>query len=82
MAHLEYLDGRGRGEEKTRQVDATVVALVPEYHQAQIRSKDGYLYAITESTPGIRLTALREGQKVRCTVTTRLHRVLRAEVLA
>jgi hypothetical protein len=65
-----------------REVDATVVALVPEFHQAKIRSGDGHLYAITKMTRGVQLESLREGQHVRCLVTVRLPRVLTAEVIA
>lgn len=67
---------------ETREVRATVIALIPRYHQAKIRSEDGHLYSITESTQGVRLNALREGQRLRCTVTPRLPRVVLAEVIA
>lgn len=63
-------------------VDTTVVALIPEFHQANVRSFDGHLYAITKRTSGINLESLHEGQEVRCTVTRRLPRVLAAELIA
>jgi hypothetical protein len=65
----------------TRQVEARVVALVPEYHQAHLRSSDGYLYSLTEQTPGIDLRNLHEGQVLRCTVTVRAPRVLSAHLV-
>jgi hypothetical protein len=66
---------------ETREVETRVVAILPEYHQAQLRSTDGFLYALTERTPGVRLSSLREGQRIRCTVTLRLPRVLRAQIV-
>ncbi len=67
---------------ETRQVDAAVVAVIPEFHQAKVRDDDGHLYAITLKTGGVDLLSLREGQIVRCVVTVKLPRVLRAEVVA
>ena len=66
---------------ETRQVDTTVVAVIHKYHQAELQAADGFRYALTERTPGIHLSALREGQHFRCTVTVRYPRVLRAELL-
>ena len=71
-----------RKEDKTRQIDGTVVAVIPDYHQAKVKDSDGHLYAITEHTAGLSAKSLREGQKVRCTVTLRFPRVLSAELLA
>lgn len=65
----------------TREVNATVVAVLPEFQQAQLRSADGRMYALTDTTP-VRWNAVREGQQVHCTVTLRLPRVVRAEVVA
>lgn len=64
---------------ETQEVETTVVAVLPEFQQAELRSADGHSYALTERTPGIRLSSLRVGQQFRCTVTTRLPRVVRAE---
>jgi hypothetical protein len=63
-------------------VDTTVVALIPEFHQASVRSPDGHLYAITKRTAGVEYQTLHEGQEVRCTITRRLPRVLAAELIA
>lgn len=68
--------------DETRQVDAIVVAVIPEFHQAKVRDRDGYLYAITRRTSGVDVLLLREGKIVRCTVTLKLSRVLRAEVVS
>lgn len=62
-------------------MSATVVAVIPEFRQAQIRSTDGSLFALTDTTP-VRWDRVHEGQQVHCTVTVRLPRVVRAEVLA
>jgi len=70
-----------RKEDKTRQVEGTVVAVIPDYHQAKVKDSDGHLYAITEHTAGLRPQTLREGQRVRCIVTLRFARVVSAELL-
>ncbi len=41
----------------------------------------GYRYAINRMTQGIDMSTLREGQRVECTVTVHLPRVLRAKAL-
>jgi hypothetical protein len=66
--------------DQTREVDAVVFALVPEYHQVKVRDPEGRVYALTPKTEGVRLADLREGQRVVCTVTRRLPRVLRATI--
>jgi hypothetical protein len=71
-----------RSAEETVVLDAVVIALLPEFRQVKARSNAGHLLAITESTRGVHLASLREGQLLRCTVTRRLPRVLRAELLA
>lgn len=65
-----------------RQVFVTVLALIPEYHQVAVAGEDGHHYSLTERTLGINLAELHEGQKLVCTVTGRLPRVLAAKVLA
>ena len=69
-------------EGETRRVDTVVVALVPEYHQVKVRDGDGHLYALTRKTQGADLAALHEGQRVVCTVTRKLPRVLTAAAVA
>lgn len=71
-----------QNSQETRQVDATVVAVIPEFHQVRVRDGEGHLYAITSRTSGVDLLSLREGQIVRCVVTLKLPRVVRAEVVA
>ncbi len=63
-------------------VEAVVVALIPEFHQVKVRGFDGRLYTLTRATKGIELDKLHEGDKVRCTVTVKLPRVLSASVSA
>ena len=66
----------------TREVDTEVVALIPQYEQVQVRDANGHLYALTLQTKGIDLAKLHAGQRVRCTVTLRLPRVLSATAIA
>ena len=70
------------GAPDNRQVDVTVLALIPTYHQVEVRAEDGSRYSLTRHTQGIDLSELHEGQRLRCTVTVRLPRVLNAQVLA
>jgi hypothetical protein len=65
---------------ETRRVQVVVVALVPEYHQVKVRDRDGRMYALTRETRGIDLSAVYEGQRLVCTVTRELPRVLFAAV--
>ena len=69
------------GDFETRRVDAVVIALVPEFRQALVRDADGHDYALTRATQGVDLATLQEGQKISCTVTTRLPRVIAATVI-
>ena len=75
-------DSRACDEEDFRQVEATVFALIPEYHQVKVGTRDGHVYSLTERSRGVRLDALREGQRLAGKVTRRLLRVVSAEVLA
>lgn len=65
-----------------RQVDATVIALIPEYHQAKVRDAEGHIYVLTRKTRGIDLASLHEGQHLVCTVTSERPRVLTATEIA
>ena len=67
---------------ETRRVEAIVVALIPEYHQVKVRDTEGHIYALTRRTAGIHLSDLHEGQRLLCTITRRLPRVLSAAALA
>jgi len=67
---------------ETRRVETVVVALIPEYHQVKVRDGDGRIYALTRKTEGVDLAALQEGQRVVCTVTRKLPRVLTAAAVA
>lgn len=57
-------------------IEATVLAVIPEYHLAKIETDDGHQYGITERTSGLSWNQVREGQRVACTVTTSLPRVV------
>lgn len=76
---METLNRSRRPEPvETREVDTRVVAVLPEFKQAELVATDGHRYALTEHTPGIRVGSLREGQQFRCVVTVRSPRVLQA----
>ena len=75
-------EDEGEGEGETRRVETVVVALIPEYHQVKVRDVDGHLYALTRKTQGVDLASLHEGQRVVCTVTRKLPRVLTAAAVA
>ena len=59
-------------------VEGIVVAVIPEFHQARVRTAEGSLLAITRHTAGLHFGDLLEGQLVGCEVTRRFPRVLRA----
>ncbi len=71
-----------RGGDKARKVEAVVFALIPEFDQVKVRDGEGRVYALTRKTRGIDLLALHEGQRIVCTVTRKLPRVLSAEAVA
>ena len=70
------------GGEETREVETVVFALIPEFEQVKVRDDAGHVYALTPLTRGVDLLALHEGQRIVCTVTRRLPRVLSAEAVA
>lgn len=60
----------------------TVVALIPEFHQVEVRDDEGFMFTITENTPGVDYADLKEGQKVTCSISSKiLPRVLFAELV-
>lgn len=59
-------------------VEGTVLVVILEFHQAQLRTSDGHMFAITRRTVGLDYAELRDGDRVRCEVTRALPRVLRA----
>jgi hypothetical protein len=67
------------GAEETRKVETVVIALIPEFEQVKVRDDEGHVYALTHRTRGVDLGALQEGQRIVCTVTCKLPRVLSAE---
>lgn len=69
---------RAERDSETRRVETVVVALAPQYHQVKVRDTCGHLYAITSKTLGVELASLHEGQRVVCTVSRKLARVLAA----
>ena len=73
---------RAGGTAEIYVVEATVFALIPEFELVMLRTADDFQLALTLETAGIDLSKLRKGQRVRCTVTQRLHRVLSAVILS
>ena len=69
------------GSEETWRVEATVYALIPEYHQVWVRDSEERHYVLTRKTRGIDLSSLREGQRVVCTVTVHIPRVMSATAI-
>lgn len=65
---------------ESRTVETVVVALVPEFRQVRVRDALGHEYALSRRTEGVDLATLQEGQKITCTDTTTLPRVLKATV--
>jgi hypothetical protein len=74
----DYLED---SQDEIREVQTTVIALIPEYHQVKVRDDTGALYTLTRKTFGIELRDLYVGQRVLCTVTNKLPRVLSAEIV-
>jgi hypothetical protein len=70
------------GEDETHEVETVVFALIPEFEQVKVRDDAGHIYALTPMTRGVDLVALHEGQRIVCTVTHRLPRVLSAKAVA
>ena len=70
------------GGEETREVETVVFALIPEFEQVKVRDDAGHIYALTRMTRGVDLLALHEGQRIVCTVTRKLPRVLTAATVA
>lgn len=51
-------EASGSTGEETREVDTVVTALIPEFHQVQVRDREGHLYALTLKTRGVDLLTL------------------------
>ena len=64
-----------------KDIRAFVIAVIPEFHQAELQTRDGYRYALTDRTVGISLANVRPGQEYECTVTVEAPRVLKARLL-
>lgn len=62
-------------------VEGEVVDEVQGMGLVHVRATDGRLLGINRKTPGVVLELLRHGQRLRCRVTDRFHRVLSAEVV-
>ena len=62
-------------------VEGKVVEQIRGMGLVHVRATDGRLLGINRKTPGVVLELLRPGQRLRCRVTDRFHRVLSAEVV-
>jgi hypothetical protein len=69
-------------DEECCQIEVYVTALIPEFQQVKVKDYEGRQYALTERTAGVDLQGLRQGQRLVCTVTRILPRVLQAEEAA
>lgn len=65
----------------TRQVHGHLFEVLPDFGLAHFEADDGCVYGVNRTTPGIVFDDLREGQLIRCTVTTAPTRVLTASVV-
>jgi len=67
------------------EASAVIEGEVEEVHAglglAHVRGTDGLLYGVNRKTPGITFDALCVGQRLRCEVTSKFHRVVRVEAL-
>lgn len=59
-----------------------IVEVLPGLGLAHLRTADGTVYGLSRNTPGVAFDSLQAGQRLRCEVTERFHRVLRAETAA
>jgi hypothetical protein len=78
-AHPELMPTPTRSD--IEEVQGEVVAVIAELGQVKVLTADGRRYSLTRRTPGIDLSEVRVGQRVQCTETVRLPRVLSAQVL-
>lgn len=63
-------------------VDGEVVEVLEGLGLAHVRTADGLTYGVNRQTAGIEFSQLRSGVRVRCQVTAKFNRVLRAELIA
>lgn len=68
-------------DDPTKEVELTVIALIPEFNQVKLEDAEGRHYSLTDKTRGIQRCELRVGQRLHCTVTIRFPRVLQALVV-
>lgn len=61
----------GGNQEPCSFVEATVIALIPEFKQVRVESSGGHQYAITPITEGINFDELLVGQRLQLTVDDR-----------
>lgn len=66
---------------KSFEVEGAVLEVLEDFGLAHIRTGEGTVYGVTRNTPGVEFAALHEGQRLRCEVTQKFHRVLHAELL-
>lgn len=63
------------------EVQAKVVTVIPELSQVKVLTDAWRRYSLTRNTPGIDLGNLQVGERVQCTMSIRLPRVLAARAL-
>lgn len=63
------------------EVEAKVVAVLPDFNQVRVQVNDGHLYAVTRHTEGVNVAELQEGQRLLCIVTQHPVRVVHAHLI-
>lgn len=63
------------------EVEAEIVAVLPEFNQVRVLAKDGTLYAVSRHTKGVNVAELQKGQRLLCIVTQHPARVLHAHLI-
>jgi hypothetical protein len=69
-------------DEITFEVEGNIFEVLERFGLAHFRTPDGIIYGVARRTPGVDFAQLQEGTRVRCEVTDKYHRVLRAKVVA
>jgi len=69
------------GTEETFRALLTVVVCIKEFGIVYAEAANGHRFAITNKTPGVSVSQLLVGDKVDCLVTSRLPRVLNANLI-
>lgn len=82
VAKMRARVGTGRFEpEPSFEIEGEVVEVLAGCALGSVLSPTGAIYTVDRQTPGIALDELRMGQRVRCQIACKFHRVLKAELV-